>query len=60
MALDKSPREFTMQKCERCSSPATVHVTEVLSESKFEEHHLCEQHYKEYAQESQGNPPARP
>jgi protein arginine kinase activator len=44
-----------MQKCERCSSPATVHITEVLSETKFEEHHLCEQHYKEYAQESQGS-----
>jgi protein arginine kinase activator len=45
-----------MQKCERCSSPATVHITEVLSESQFEEHHVCEQCYKQYVQESQGAP----
>ena len=43
-----------MQKCERCSSPATVHITEVLGPGKFEEHHVCEQCYKQYNQESQG------
>jgi protein arginine kinase activator len=42
-----------MQKCERCSSPATVHITEVLSEGKFEEHHVCEQCFKQYNQETQ-------
>jgi protein arginine kinase activator len=43
-----------MQKCERCSSPATVHITEVLGEAKFEEHHVCEQCYKQYNLEAQG------
>jgi protein arginine kinase activator len=37
-----------MQKCERCASPATVHITEVLGEGKFEEHHVCEQCYPKY------------
>src|ERR1043165_8034690 len=41
-----------MQKCERCCRPATVHITEVLSDTKFEEHHVCEQCYKQYAQTS--------
>ena len=59
MALDNGPRDMTMQKCERCSSPATVHITEVLSESKFEEHHVCEQCYKQYAQASQGKSSAK-
>jgi protein arginine kinase activator len=43
-----------MQKCERCSSPATVHITEVLGEGKFEEHHVCEQCFKQYNQETPG------
>jgi protein arginine kinase activator len=42
-----------MQKCERCNSPATVHITEILGEGKFEEHHLCEQCYPKYLQDSQ-------
>jgi protein arginine kinase activator len=42
-----------MHKCERCSSPATVHITEVLGEAKFEEHHVCEQCFKQYNHESQ-------
>src|SRR5260370_16286004 len=46
-----------MQKCERCSSPATVHITEVLSEGKFEEHHVCEWCLKEYKQETKGKGP---
>jgi len=46
-----------MQKCERCSSPATVHITEVLSEGKFEEHHVCEQCFKQYNHETQGKGP---
>jgi protein arginine kinase activator len=45
-----------MQKCERCSSPATVHITEILGEGKFEEHHVCEPCYPKYQQESQGKP----
>jgi protein arginine kinase activator len=43
-----------MQKCERCSNPATVHITEVLGEAKFEEHHVCEQCFKQYNLETQG------
>jgi protein arginine kinase activator len=46
-----------MQKCERCSSPATVHITEVLGEGKFEEHHVCEQCFKQYNHEMQGKGP---
>lgn len=42
-----------MHKCERCSSPATVHITEVLGEAKFEEHHVCEACYPKYLQQSQ-------
>lgn len=41
-----------MQKCERCTSPATVHITEVLGEGKFEEHHVCEQCYPKYLHDS--------
>lgn len=46
-----------MHKCERCSSPATVHITEVLAESKIEEHHVCEKCYPKYLHDSQ-NPGA--
>jgi protein arginine kinase activator len=46
-----------MQKCERCSSPSTVHITEVLGEGKFEEHHVCEQCFKHYNQETSGKGP---
>ncbi len=46
-----------MHKCEHCPSPATVHITEVLGEGKFEEHHVCELHYKQYNLEAQGKGP---
>ena len=42
-----------MHKCERCTSPATVHVTEILGEGKLEEHHVCEQCYPKYLHDSQ-------
>jgi len=42
-----------MHKCERCSSPATVHITEILQEGKFTEHHVCEPCYPKYLQETQ-------
>src|SRR5437762_13917462 len=54
MALAIGPRGITMQKCERCASPATVHITEVLGEGKFEEHHVCEQCYPKYFQDGPG------
>jgi protein arginine kinase activator len=42
-----------MQKCQRCQNPATLHITEILGENKFEEVHLCEQCAPKYFQESQ-------
>jgi protein arginine kinase activator len=29
-------------KCQRCAKQATLHITEVLPEGGYEEHHLCE------------------
>ena len=40
-----------MHKCQRCQSPATLHITEILGPSQFEEVHLCEQCATKYAQE---------
>jgi|SRR5262245_30474536 len=37
-----------MQKCQKCNNPATLHITEVLGESQFEELHLCEQCANKY------------
>src|SRR5437016_10077512 len=42
-----------MQKCQKCHNPATLHITEVLSEEQFEELHLCEQCANKYLYESQ-------
>ena len=30
-------------KCQRCSKPATLHITEVLPDDGFDELHLCEE-----------------
>ena len=30
-------------KCQKCNNAATLHITEVIAESQFEELHLCEQ-----------------
>jgi protein arginine kinase activator len=30
-------------KCQRCSKPATLHITEVLGDDRFDELHLCEE-----------------
>ena len=30
-------------KCQRCSKQATLHITEVLGDDRFEEVHLCEE-----------------
>ena len=35
-------------KCQRCSKPATLHITEVLPEDRYEEFHLCEDCAKKY------------
>lgn len=42
-----------MQKCQKCQNPATLHITEVLSENQFEELHLCEQCANKYLYEPQ-------
>ena len=42
-----------MQKCQKCQNPATLHITEVLGESQFEELHLCEQCANKYLYEPQ-------
>lgn len=32
-----------MQKCQKCTNPATLHITNLLGAGQFEELHLCEQ-----------------
>ena len=38
-------------KCQRCPKQATLHITEVLGDDKFEELHLCEDCAKKYLYE---------
>ena len=40
-------------KCQRCQKQATLHITEVLAEDRFEEVHLCEDCAKKYLYEPQ-------
>lgn len=40
-------------KCQRCPKQATLHITEVLPEDRFEEVHLCEDCAKKYLYEPQ-------
>lgn len=40
-------------KCQRCPKQATLHITEVLGEDRFEELHLCEDCAKKYLYEPQ-------
>jgi protein arginine kinase activator len=42
-----------MQQCQRCPKQATLHITEVLGEDRFEEVHLCEGCAKKYLYEPQ-------
>jgi protein arginine kinase activator len=35
-------------KCQRCPKPATLHITEVLPQDKYDEYHLCEDCAKKY------------
>ncbi len=41
-------------KCQRCSKQATLHITEVLGDDRFEEVHLCEDCAKKYLYEPAG------
>jgi protein arginine kinase activator len=42
-----------MQQCQRCPKQATLHITEVLGEDRYEEVHLCESCAKKYLYEPQ-------
>ncbi len=48
-----------MEKCQRCPSPATVHVTEVLGEGKFDAVHLCESCFPKYMQDTDKTSPKK-
>ena len=41
-------------KCQRCPKQATLHITEVLGEDRFEEVHLCEDCARKYMNEPGG------
>ncbi len=47
-------------KCQRCPKQATLHITEVLGEERFEEVHLCEDCAKKYLYEPQLKKQAKP
>jgi protein arginine kinase activator len=38
-------------KCSKCPKVATLHITEIVSENQFEEHHLCEDCAQKYFNE---------
>lgn len=40
-------------KCQRCPKQATLHITEVLGEDRFEEVHLCDDCAKKYLYDPQ-------
>jgi protein arginine kinase activator len=40
-----------MLKCQKCSKAATMHITEVIGDEQFEEHHLCEECAQKYLYE---------
>ena len=46
-----------MKKCQRCPKQATLHITEVLPDDRYEELHFCEQCAHEYLYEPQGKKP---
>ena len=45
-------------KCQKCPKQATLHITEVLGDDRYEEHHLCEECAHEYLYEPQAKKPA--
>ncbi len=45
-----------MMKCQKCPKPATLHITEILSEEQIEELHLCEECAHKYLYEPQAKP----
>src|ERR1700733_543428 len=50
-----------MMKCQKCPKPATLHITEIVSEEQVEELHLCGECAHKYLYEPQPKPtPAKP
>lgn len=47
-------------KCQRCPKQATLHITEVLPEDGFEEHHLCEECAHDYLNDPTAKKPIAP
>jgi len=45
-------------KCNRCSKPAILHITEITGEEQFEELHLCEDCWQKYEMQAKGLPKA--
>ena len=43
-------------KCQRCSKPATIHITEII-EGSFMELHLCEEHARQHFSSEQNLEP---
>jgi protein arginine kinase activator len=41
-----------MHKCMKCPNPATLHITEVMGQGKFEELHFCESCAQKYIHEA--------
>ena len=39
-------------KCQKCNKAATMHITDVIAEEQFEEHHLCEDCAQKFLYES--------
>src|ERR1700739_2127999 len=46
-----------MMKCNKCPKPATLHITEIISEEQVEELHLCEECAHKYLYEPQPKQP---
>jgi protein arginine kinase activator len=40
-------------KCQKCTKPATLHITEVLGDDQYDELHLCEECAQKYLYEPQ-------
>src|SRR6516162_11917350 len=43
-----------MLKCHKCGKQATYHITDVISEEQYQEFHLCDECYRKYFCEPQG------
>jgi protein arginine kinase activator len=51
-------RRFASMKCQNCPKTATLHITEVIGDTQYEELHLCEDCAQKYLYEPQ--PPKPP